>query len=86
MWSDLQKVYDRLQDEESRLIFMKRLELNLGYRNMESLYSLAMHRNDNGGHSLYSLIKNRDHYSEDQPIIMFGAGHLGKIYKNFSER
>ena len=35
MWSDLQKVYDRLQDEESRLIFMKRLELNLGYRNME---------------------------------------------------
>ena len=52
MWSDLQKVYDRLQDEESRLIFMKRLELNLGYRNMESLYSLAMHRNDNGGHSL----------------------------------
>ncbi len=86
MWSDLQKVYDRLQDEESRFIFMKRLALNLGHRNLESLYSLAIHRNDNGGHSLYSLIKNRDHYSEDQPIIMFGAGHLGKIYKNFSER
>lgn len=86
MWSDLKMIYDKLQDEESRFIFMKRLEYNLCYENPESLYSLAIHRNDNGGHSFYSLIKDRDKYSKNQPIIMFGAGHLGKIYKSFSER
>ncbi len=38
MWSEFEKIYNKLQDEESRFIFMKRLQYNLNNKDMEYLY------------------------------------------------
>ena len=34
MWSEFEKIYNKLQDEESRVIFMKRLQYNLNNKDM----------------------------------------------------
>ena len=37
MWSEFEKIYNKLQDEESRFIFMKRLN----NKDMEYLYEMT---------------------------------------------
>ena len=83
MWSEFEKIYNKLQDEESRFIFMKRLQYNLNNKDMEYLYEMTIRKADNGEHSLYTLLKERHLYAKEQPVIIFGAGFCGKIYKRF---
>ncbi len=85
MWSEFEKIYNKLQDEESRFIFMKRLQYNLNNKDMEYLYEMTIRKADNGEHSLYTLLKERHLYAKEQPVIIFGAGFCGKIYKRFIE-
>ncbi len=85
MWSEFEKIYKQLQDEESRFIFLKRLQYSLSNQDKESMYSIAIRKPDDGEHSLYTLLKERNRYSKEQPVIIFGAGFRGKIYKPFIE-
>lgn len=85
MWSDLKNIYNKLQDEESKFIFKKRLEYNLSKENAESLFEIVMQKEDDGEHSLYTLLKNRDQCPKEQPIILFGAGIWGIWRKPFIE-
>ncbi len=85
MWSDLKMIYSKLQDEESTFIFMKRLQYSLGNQDMERMYEMVTRKEGNGQHSLYTLLKERGYYSKEQPIIIFGAGFGGKVYKPFIE-
>lgn len=81
MWSEFEKIYKQLQDEESRFIFLKRLQYSLSNQDKESMYSIAIRKPDDGEHSLYTLLKERNRYSKEQPVIIFGAGFRGKILK-----
>ena len=85
MWSEFEKIYNKLQDEESRFIFMKRLQYNLSNKDKEYLYEMAICKADDGEHSLYTLLKERHLYTKEHPVIIFGAGFCGKIYKPFIE-
>lgn len=85
MWSELKYIYSKLQDEESKFIFRKRLEYSLCNKNIESIFEMATQKEDNGEHSLYTLLKSRSNCSKEQPIILFGAGYWGQIHKPFIE-
>lgn len=79
MWEKLQRIYNRLSDEESKFIFRKRLAYNLCNEDTESLYEIGTMKEDNEEHSFYTFIKNRALYPKDQEIILFGAGLLGDL-------
>lgn len=85
MWADLEKIYNRLQDEESKFIFRKRLEYNLCHENTESLFEMVTCKEDNGEQNVYTLLKNRDCYSKERSIVIFGAGYYGQIIEPFIE-
>lgn len=85
MWSEFEMIYNKLQDEESRFVFMKRLQYSLDSQEKENLYTMAIRKEDDGEHSLYTLLKDRHLYAKGQPIIIFGAGFRGKIHRPFIE-
>ncbi len=85
MWSELKYIYSKLQDEESKLIFRKRLEYSLCHKNAENLLEMVTQKEDDGKHSIYTLLKNRNCASKERPVILFGAGYYGQIAGPFIE-
>lgn len=82
IWKEIEDIYNRLQDEKSKFIFRKRLEYNLCHESKEALYAIGVCEEDNEEHSFYTLLKNRNMYLKEQPIVIFGAGRVGASYKN----
>lgn len=85
MWEKLQRIYNSLSDEESKFIFRKRLSYNLNNEDTEALYEMGTMKEDNDEHSIYTLVKNRSSYPENQEIILFGAGRWGGFHRKMYE-
>ncbi len=85
MWSEIEKIYNSLQDDISRFNFRKRLEYNLGNEDADALYALAMSKEDDNRHSFYTFLKNRKNYEDNYPVVIFGCGRWGHFYKKVIE-
>lgn len=78
MWTELSEIYSKLQDEESRFIFRKRLDYNLSGKT-DPLREIVRQYKDEDGQTILTLIQNKEKYSQ-KDIIIFGAGRWGGFY------
>lgn len=85
LWGEIKAIYDKLQDEESKYIFRRRMSYCLCHNDIEPIYEMVTHRDENTERGFYDLIKNREKY-KDKEIVLFGAGFYGKLHRKVFEQ
>lgn len=79
LWKEINNIYSRLQDDESKFIFFKRLQYNLD-NNAGFMRDIVVGNGYTGEGTLRTLIKNLEKYREEE-IVILGAIRGGELAK-----
>lgn len=80
LWNEINTIYTKLQDEESRFIFQKRLQYSLDNADARPIRDIAVRDGYDGEGTVRTLIINSEEYRE-RDIVIFGAVRIGEIAK-----
>lgn len=80
LWKEINNIYSKLQDEESKFIFFKRLQYSLDNNNTQPIREIVVGDGYTGEGTLRALIGNLEKYREEEVVIQ-GAIRSGEIIK-----
>lgn len=80
LWKDINNIYSKLQDEESKFIFFKRLQYSLDNKDAGPIRDIVVGEGYAGEGTLRALISNLEKYREEE-IVIQGAIRGGEIVK-----
>ena len=80
LWKEIENIYSKLQDEESKLIFFKRLQYSLENNDAGPIRDIVIGDGYTGEGPLRALISKLEKYKEEE-IIIQGAIRGGEIIK-----
>lgn len=80
LWNEINTIYTKLSDEESRFIFKKRLQYSLDNTDAGPIRDIAVREEYDGKGTMRTLIINSEKYFERE-LVIFGAVRVGEVAK-----